>query len=415
MGVLQKLSRLLIALFVLFGVAGVSLGQDFEAVDTFDRYILFAWSVDVGTNVFTLYVSSSVVLTTTTYSFAEYMIEITTEAVSKTTYFYEFSFPFEWNGRYPYINIYAVLTVETSWYFWVSPVLEVPLQVEVIYQDVDSDGNYEIARNLDGNIGNGYESYRDFELNSQVYRRVDWDNDGVFEFLIDTTLNSRPDILWVPHTQEIFKLLRRNVDRDGAAEYEIVGTNMFFDPSENKFSKFCLLKGSVKSDKGEVLSLARLSLSYEDEEPFLRWETDDEGKFEVYITTLTVEKHCVVEVKLNGYLTQTRRLWLEHDKEYVVDFVLYPVVVKKDEFLAFPNPVKKGDILRIVINSSRGQKVKVLLLDSEGSFIAKFLDGELSAGQHEFYFFMKYPPGFYYLVGNIGDKKVRQLLRVVKE
>jgi hypothetical protein len=40
---------------------------------------------------------------------------------------------------------------------------------EVVYQDIDNDGVQEEAYNLDDNISNGYETYRDPNLNSQLY------------------------------------------------------------------------------------------------------------------------------------------------------------------------------------------------------------------------------------------------------
>jgi hypothetical protein len=393
----------------------VMFSQELSVVSTVDRDVMFSWQVGVGSHTFTLYVSTAVFLSTTNYQSAEYQVVIETYSVKDSTYYYKFSFPMEFNGHYPYFYTTAVLTTLTTSYFYVSSPVVVEMSVDVIYRDIDGDGNLEMASNKDKILANGYESYRDLELNSQVYRRVDWDADGVFEFLVDTDLDNKPELLWIPHTQQVYRLLRRNVDRDSAAEYEVLGTARYYDVSDMKFHTFCRFKGRVTSSKNEPLSFACVSLKWEKTgEELLSFGTDDQGNFDVYITTLTVDSYLECEVKSKGFLTQKRSLWFDHDKEYTENFVLYPVVTDKPGFIFFPNPVKEGDMLRMVIDTEKSQKIRVLLLDEEGSLVSTLLDGDLAAGKQEFYFYVKWPVGYYYIVGEIGGKKFKKMLRIVR-
>jgi hypothetical protein len=303
------------------------------------------------------------------------------------------------------ISIFALLFLLTS----------VAVGQEVVYQDIDNDGVQEEAYNLDDNISNGYETYRDPNLNSQLYRRVDWDDDGVFELLIDTDLDNKPDVLWVPHTQVVYRLLRRNVDRDGSAEYEVLDTNKFFDVSDGKFATFCRLKGRVVSSKGEPLSFAKLTLRWEEDgSEITSWQTGDNGEFDVYITTLTLDEYCILTVRTEGYLTTERKIWIEHNKVYNYYFSLYPVVLSVDDVSIFPIPIKSGERLRLVTKSSERQKLIIHLLDSSGSYVSTLLDTEVPEGQSEFTLEMFYPLGNYYLVGNLGYTKIRKSLRITK-
>jgi hypothetical protein len=393
----------------------VMFSQELNVVSAVDREVTFSWQVGVGSHTFTLYVSTAVFLSTANYQVAEYCVVIETYSVEVSTYYYKFSFPIEFNGHYPYFYTSAVLTTQTTSYFYISSAVVVEMSVDVIYQDVDGDGNLEMASNRDDNLANGYESYRDLELNSQVYCRVDWDADGVFEYLIDTDLDNKPELLWIPHTQQIYRLLRRNVDRDSAAEYEISGTARYYDVSDMKFHTFCRFKGRVTSSKNEPLSFAQISLKWEKTgEELLSFGTDDQGNFDVYITTLAVESYLECEVKSKGFLTQRRSLWFDHDKEYTGNFVLYPVVTSESSFTFFPNPVKEGGVLRVVFDIDKSQKIRVLLLDEVGSLVSTLLDGDLAAGQQEFYFYVKWSAGYYYIVGEIGGKKFKKMLRIVK-
>ena len=404
---------LLITLFVCLPF--VMFSQELNVVSTVDREVTFSWQVGVGSHTFTLYLSTTIFLSTANYQVAEYRVVIDTYSVEVSTYYYRFSFPIEFNGRYPYFYTSAVLTTQTTSYFYVSSPVVVEMSVDVIYQDVDGDDNLEMASNIDGILANGYENYRDLELNSQVYRRVDWDADGVFEYLIDTDLDNKPELLWIPHTQQVYRLLRRNVDRDSAAEYEISGTARYYDVSDMKFHRFCRFKGRVTSSKNEPLSFAQVSLRWEKTgEELLSFGTDDQGNFDVYITTLAVESYLECEVKSKGFLTQKRSFWFDHDKEYTGNFVLYPVVTDKHGFIFFPNPVKEGGVLRVVFDIDKSQKVRVLLLDEEGSLVSTLLDGDLAAGQQEFYFYVKWSAGYYYIVGEIGGKKIKKMLRIIK-
>jgi hypothetical protein len=404
---------LLITFFICLSF--VMFSQELSVVSTVDREVTFSWQVGEGSHTFTLYVSTTVFLSTANYQVAEYCVVIDTYSVKNSTYYYKFSFPIDFNGHYPYFYTSAVLTTQTTSYFYVSSPVVVEISVDVIYQDIDDDGNLEMASNIDKILANGYEIYRDLELNSQVYRRVDWDADGVFEFLIDTDLDNRPELLWIPHTQQVYRLLRRNVDRDSAAEYEISGTTWYYDVSDMKFHTFCHFKGRVTSSKNEPLSFAQISLKWEKTgEELLSFGTDDQGNFDVNITTLTVESYLECEVKSKGFLSQKRIFWFDHDKEYTGNFVLYPVMIDKPGFTFFPNPVKEGGILRMVIDVDKSQKIRVLLLDENGSLVSTLLDGDIAAGQQEFYFYVKWSAGFYYIVGEIGGKKFKKMLRVVK-
>jgi len=285
----------------------------------------------------------------------------------------------------------------------------------IVSQDIDNDGVLEEAHDLDGDPLNGYEAYRDPNLNSQLYRRVDWDDDGVWEFLIDTDLDNKPDILWIPHTQTIYKLLRRNVDRDGTAEYEVLGTYKFFDVSDGKFHTFCRLRGRVVSSDGKPLSFAELTLRWEESNlEIASWQTDDNGEFDVYITTLTLDEYCILTVKIERYLSQQKKLWLEHDKVYNVNFLLYPVVLKVDDVSVFPVPLKSGEKLRLVVLSSKKQKFVVHFLDSRGNYVSTLLDTEVSEGQTEFSLNLYSPAGNYYLICNLGGKKIKRNIRITR-
>lgn len=405
----MKLLTVIAVLFITFSC----IFADFSIVSTDDRNVVFEFDLLEGTNTYTIYIST-VEISSTTYNQAERQFEF----VYYSTYVYPvqliYTFPQDFNGQYPLIEIYSVLVVETSWQFIISDVETALLEIQVIYQDVDNDGEFEQARNLDENISNGYESYRDLGLNSQVYRRVDWQEDSVFDFLVDTNLDGKPDILWIPHMQQIYKLLRRNIDRDSSAEYEVCGTNKFYDVSDNKFHTFCRIKGWVISNKNEPLSFANLSLTYDDNTPITSWSTDDFGNFDVYITTLTVDKYSILFVQAKGFLSQQQKLYLEHDEEYNVNFTLYPISLTADGVVVFPNPVKRGSVLNIVVKSSKIQKIKLFLLDYAGNFVDTLLDGEVASGDTEFHFDVRYPVGFYRISGVLGDKKILYNIEVVK-
>jgi len=68
----------------------------------------------------------------------------------------------------------------------------------------------------------------------------------------------------------------------------------------------------------------------------------------------------------------------------------------------------------MVFDIDKSQKIRVLLLDELGSLVSTLLDGDLAAGQQEFYFYVKWSAGYYYIVGEIGGKKFKRMLRVVK-
>ncbi|HTX87009.1 MAG TPA: peptidoglycan-binding protein [Candidatus Nanoarchaeia archaeon] len=68
----------------------------------------------------------------------------------------------------------------------------------IIYADVDGDGNLEQARNNDGNLVNGYETFVDPDGSSAVIKSGNFNWDGHTDFFLDTDNDGQPDKYWDP-------------------------------------------------------------------------------------------------------------------------------------------------------------------------------------------------------------------------
>lgn len=281
--------------------------------------------------------------------------------------------------------------------------------------DVDNDGVFEIARDTNSSLDDGYEVYVDSNINSVVIKRLDFMGDGTWDFLIDTDLDDRPDVLWSPSYNVLYQLLRRNVDRDPQAEYEVLNTSYFYDAVDKCFYKFCRVMGTVTDEKKIPIPDAQVSIYYEGyTEPVIETKTDLSGSYNVDITTITLEKYHIIKVKKLGYLTEEAKEWLVHDKIFTINFVLTFMNLEVNDIKFYPNPVKKDGVINFCTNLSREEKVVIDLLDIQGRFIKRLFEDKLPEGQTEFNIKTDYPAGFYFLYIELGNNRMLKTVKIEK-
>lgn len=298
--------------------------------------------------------------------------------------------------------------------FWVAICSAQTTYYEVQF-DVDNDGVYEIARDTNSNLNDGYEIYIDPNINSVVIKRLDFMGDGTWDFLIDIDLDDRPDVLWSPSYNVLYQLLRRNVDRDPQAEYEVLGTSYFYDAVDKCFYKFCRVMGTVTDEKKNPIPDAQVSIYYEGyTEPIVETNTDLFGNYNVEITTITLDKYHIIKVRKLGYLTEETKEWLVHDKIFSINFVLTATNLDVNDIKFYPNPVKKDGVINFCVNLARDEKVVIDLLDIRGRFIKRLFEDKLSKGQTEFNIKTDYPASFYFLYIELGNNYMLKTVKIEK-
>lgn len=373
-----------------------------------DRKFDFSWEVLPGTYTFKLYFATFPFTGTP----AELMrAEISTTTISTSIFRTSISLDITYNQSFSTAQavLYEVISSTLS-----NVVFQV-IQIRTIYHDVDGDDDYEETRDTDNNILNGYETYIDDDFSSKSYKRITVGSKKWF--LIDTTLDNRPNVLWLPDTLQTYPLIRKNVDRDNSLEYEVAGGfihpilngRVFYDVDTDSFVRFCIIKGSVKDNQGNSVN-ATLEIWSESNQIT---SVDVTGNFEIYVDTITYEQNYKIIARKARYVSAEKTEYLMHGAVHLLgDFILYAAVTEQNKLKIFPNPAK--DKITFAIDVPSQTTIKTDILDLSGSFIERIINEVVPAGFYEYSFFLNLPPGYYYFVSFIGNNKTVTKIKVIK-